>query len=252
MGRQDSGIDPQMIKKTAAELNQLAQAGIEVGVVVGGDRLPRTETQGLQARAVHLVLGGQQFYHCFGCGAHGSAIGFLMDCDHMGFLEAIESLAQEAGMEVPREASEDSGPDTRSVYEILNKSANYYQQQLRSHPQASKAVEYLKQRGLTGEIAARYGYSIRELKAINGINHKNIIRVGQVLRLPIKGKVVVAQALQKVIDLFLGKIPMVAVLVVEASDRLNELKRGILRWFDDGNNSLAAPAMKYHVEQGCD
>jgi DNA primase len=101
----------------------------------------------------------KQFYHCFGCGAHGTAISFLMEFEHMDFVEAVEDLAHMAGLEVPREAGFESTPQasTQPLYDLLEKASTYYQQQLRSHPQAGRAVDYLKQRGLTGEVAARFG-----------------------------------------------------------------------------------------------
>jgi len=101
----------------------------------------------------------KQFYHCFGCGVHGSAISFLMDYEHMEFVEAVEELAHSAGIEVPREAGVDAvRPSTvQSHYDLLEQAAAYYQQQLREHPLAERAVEYLKKRGLTGEIASRFG-----------------------------------------------------------------------------------------------
>ena len=98
----------------------------------------------------------KQFYHCFGCGAHGSAIGFLMEYDNLGFVEAVESLAESAGLEVPREAGHTQGPDLRPLYDLMEEASRFYQQQLRQHPEAYQAVDYLKQRGLTGEIAARF------------------------------------------------------------------------------------------------
>jgi len=100
----------------------------------------------------------KQFYHCFGCGAHGSAISFLMDYEHMDFVEAVEELAQRAGLEVPRESGSDTGPvhSTQPHYAVLELVSDYYRQQLRAHPQAGRAVNYLKNRGLTGEIAARF------------------------------------------------------------------------------------------------
>ncbi len=99
----------------------------------------------------------KQFYHCFGCGAHGTAIGFLMDYDNLGFVETVEELASREGMEVPREDGGRSGPDYRPLYDTLAQAARYYQQQLRHHPQAAKAVDYLRQRGLSGQIAADFG-----------------------------------------------------------------------------------------------
>ena len=101
----------------------------------------------------------KQFYHCFGCGAHGTVISFLMEYEHMDFVEAVEDLAHMAGLEVPREAGFESTPQasTQPLYELLEKASAYYQQQLRSHPQAGRAVDYLKQRGLSGAVAARFG-----------------------------------------------------------------------------------------------
>jgi DNA primase len=102
------------------------------------------------------VSADKQFYHCFGCGAHGSAIGFLMDYEHMSFVEAVEELAARAGLTVPREAGaafekeKDTGAD---LLELMREAARFYRQQLREHPQAGRAVDYLKGRGITGEIA---------------------------------------------------------------------------------------------------
>jgi DNA primase len=102
------------------------------------------------------VSADKQFYHCFGCGAHGSAIGFLMDYEHMSFVEAVEELAARAGLTVPKEAGaafekdKDTGAD---LIELMREAARFYRQQLREHPQAGRPVEYLKGRGITGEIA---------------------------------------------------------------------------------------------------
>lgn len=96
----------------------------------------------------------KQFYHCFGCGAHGTAVGFLMQYEGLEFVDAIEELAKHVGMEVPREAGHQRSKPTVGLYETLEKSARYYQDQLRQHP---AAVEYLKKRGLSGEIARDFG-----------------------------------------------------------------------------------------------
>jgi len=100
----------------------------------------------------------KQFYHCFGCGTHGSAIGFLMEYERQGFHEVVEELAQQAGMEIPA-AGETvrAGPDPHHLYDLLDQAAALYRRQLRRHPQASRAVDYLKGRGLTGEISATFG-----------------------------------------------------------------------------------------------
>jgi len=101
----------------------------------------------------------KQFYHCFGCGVHGSAIGFLMDYEHMSFVEAVEDLAARAGLKVPKEAGVFSGPDKDNgadLLGLLREAERFYRQQLREHPQAGRAVEYLKGRGITGEIAHEF------------------------------------------------------------------------------------------------
>ncbi len=99
----------------------------------------------------------KQFYHCFGCGVHGSAIGFLMEYDHLPFHEAIAELAQRVGLEVPSSGETvPSAPDHAPLLRVLEQAALLYRQQLRDHPDAARAIGYLKERGLTGEIAARF------------------------------------------------------------------------------------------------
>jgi uncharacterized protein YqeY len=100
----------------------------------------------------------KQFYHCFGCGAHGTAIGFLMEYDHLPFREAVEELAERAGLEIPNDGEPmQAAPDHGPLYRLMEDAALYYRRQLREHPEAQRAVAYLKERGLTGEIAARFG-----------------------------------------------------------------------------------------------
>ncbi len=100
----------------------------------------------------------KQFYHCFGCGANGTAISFLMEYLHMGFVEAIEDLASRAGMEIPREVLQTSQSNNKSteLYELMELVTQFYSRQLRQHPEAAKAIDYLKNRGISGEIAAEY------------------------------------------------------------------------------------------------
>lgn len=103
----------------------------------------------------------KQFYHCFGCGAHGTAIGFLMEYEHMEFVEAIEELAHRENIEVPREAGQFKQNNHRPLLDLMQQINQYYQEQLRNTQVSQKAIDYLKNRGLTGEISARYqiGYS---------------------------------------------------------------------------------------------
>ena len=98
----------------------------------------------------------KQFYHCFGCGAHGTAIGFLMEYDNLGFVETIEELASQQGLEVPREQGVQQGPDLRPLYDLMEQVNRFYLWQLRKHPSASQAINYLKQRGFSGDIAAEF------------------------------------------------------------------------------------------------
>lgn len=98
----------------------------------------------------------KQFFHCFGCGAHGTALGFVMDFERLSFPEAVAELAEAVGLEVPQEAYIKPGPDLAPVYDILERAAKYYSWQLRRHPAAERAVDYLRQRGLSGDIAAKF------------------------------------------------------------------------------------------------
>lgn len=103
----------------------------------------------------------KQFYHCFGCGANGTAISWLMDYEHMEFREAIEKLASSAGLEIPEEAQGYEKKQTVSqgvdLYDLMNQANEFYQTQLRQHADKQQAIEYLKSRGLSGEIAKRFG-----------------------------------------------------------------------------------------------
>jgi DNA primase len=100
----------------------------------------------------------KQFYHCFGCGAHGTAVGFLMEHSGMGFVEAVKDLAQGVGMKVPEEErsefSKQRAQQGESLHEVLLRAAHHYRNQLKDAPQA---IAYLKKRGLSGEIAKRFG-----------------------------------------------------------------------------------------------
>lgn len=96
----------------------------------------------------------KQFYYCFGCSANGNAIGFLMQYERLEFIDAVNSLASKAGMTVPESTSAPETQKTTGLYTQMSEVSKYYQQQLR-HSQV--AIDYLKKRGLTGEIAKRFG-----------------------------------------------------------------------------------------------
>ncbi len=99
----------------------------------------------------------KQFYHCFGCGAHGTAIRFLMEYDRMDFREAVAALAQVAGLEVPEQARETRIEGQDELYRVLARANELFQRWLRQHPDRERAVGYLRRRGLTGEMAKRFG-----------------------------------------------------------------------------------------------
>lgn len=105
----------------------------------------------------------KQFYHCFGCGAHGNAISFLIEYDRLEFPEAIEELARFHSIEVPRENSNHTGPTPAQKaqiaddYELMEQIARFFEQQLKAHEQKEKAIGYLKNRGLSGEVVKSFG-----------------------------------------------------------------------------------------------
>ncbi|MDH5614554.1 MAG: DNA primase, partial [Gammaproteobacteria bacterium] len=135
----------------------------------------------------------KQFYHCFGCKASGNVISFLMEYDHMSFVDAIEELASRAGIPVPHEESTQDKKhqsDTKELYELLERCAEYYRQQLREHSQSQRAVEYLKQRGLSGEIARDYGVgyappgwdNVLKTLGVNDQLQKQLFKTGMLIK----------------------------------------------------------------------
>jgi DNA primase len=117
------------------------------------------------------VSPSKQFFHCFGCGAHGSAIGFLMDHRGLGYVEAVQELAQMVGVQVPRDSPRDASREAaaagqrRSLLEANEKACAFYRSELKRSP---AAIEYLKSRGLTGVTAARFalGYAPDDWQAL--------------------------------------------------------------------------------------
>lgn len=102
------------------------------------------------------VSPSKQFYHCFGCGAHGTAIGFLMEYSGLGFVDAIKELSSRAGMQMPEEDNRrpDNGPRITTLTDVMARAAKYYYEQLKL---SEAAIDYLKRRGLSGEIAQKFG-----------------------------------------------------------------------------------------------
>ena len=113
----------------------------------------------------------KQFYHCFGCGVNGSAISFLMEYSGMGFRDAIQELAENVGMTLPVEANREESLErakvAASLGEVMMAAMNFYRQELKRAP---KAIDYLKARGVSGEIAAKFGigYSPDDWQGLKG------------------------------------------------------------------------------------
>jgi DNA primase len=136
------------------------------------------------------VSPSKQFYHCFGCGVHGNAIGFLMAYASMGYVDAVKDLASQVGMQVPEfqprspeeAARKEREPDLAAVME---KAMDFYRTELKKSP---RAIDYLKRRGLTGEIAARYrmGYAPDDWQALEksfpDYQDKTLVELGLVIQ----------------------------------------------------------------------
>lgn len=106
----------------------------------------------------------KQFYYCFGCGANGNAIGFIMEYERQSFVESIENLASMAGLEVPKEETspkrDKENLRLKRLYQQLKNAREFFETHLRSHPKRGPAVKYLKERGLTGQIAKSFGMGL--------------------------------------------------------------------------------------------
>ncbi len=134
------------------------------------------------------VSPAKQFFHCFGCGAHGNAIGFLMAYASMGYVDAIKDLAAQVGMQVPESRPPSPQEAARREREtdlaaVMEKAMDFYRAELKKSP---RAIEYLKGRGLTGEIAARFrvGYAPDDWQALEGVfsyEDKSLVEAGLVI-----------------------------------------------------------------------
>lgn len=168
---------------------------VPVSSVVG--KRVRLTRQGAEAKGLcpfhnekspsFTVNDDKQFYHCFGCGAHGTALDFLMETENLSFVEAVESLASAAGLQVPREsaAAVEQEQKAKGLKELTEAAAGFFERQLRS-TQGAQAVEYLKGRGLTGRTAKQFrlGYApqgssdlVEFLKA-EGFKSEDILATG--------------------------------------------------------------------------
>ncbi len=134
------------------------------------------------------VSPNKQFYHCFGCGAHGTALSFLMEYQRLEFREAVEEMARQAGVEVPEEiGGESDGGERRQLFEVMDKAQQYFRDGLRNHP---PAVDYLKGRGLNRDVVNRFGVGFApegwsglvDALAKQGVDDKMAIKAGLAAR----------------------------------------------------------------------
>ncbi len=129
----------------------------------------------------------KQFFHCFGCQESGTALTFVMKYDHLDFVEAVEAMAQQLGLTVPREGgrARSEPPVDPNLYDVLEKAARHYRQALRDAPEA---VSYLKERGLTGEVARDFGigYAADEwqgvARALHSVDEALLLEAGLLTR----------------------------------------------------------------------
>jgi len=131
------------------------------------------------------VVAKKQFYHCFGCGASGNAISFIMNYMNQGFAEAVETLATRLGMSVPREGQTQTQNASQDLYKLMAEISNYYQTKLKH--EGTQAIEYLRSRGLSGEIAKLYQLGFapegwHNLVKTFGRNEKELIATGMLIK----------------------------------------------------------------------
>lgn len=153
-------IPPSFIQDLLARVDIVDVVGRHVQLKKGGQNFLGLCPFHGEKSPSFTVSPSKQFYHCFGCGAHGSAIGFLMELRGLGYVEAIRELAQQAGLQVPESAerSREAASRVNALSDLLKQAADFYRGELKD---SRVAVDYLKGRGLTGQTAARFalGYS---------------------------------------------------------------------------------------------
>ncbi len=126
----------------------------------------------------------KQFYHCFGCGASGNAISFIISYLNQGFVAAVETLAARAGVSIPRDGKSQHTDKTVSLYKLLEEVCTFYQKNLK---QSAKAIHYLQQRGVSGEIAKRFqlGFALPDWNNLENQFSKNtdeLITTGMLIK----------------------------------------------------------------------
>ncbi len=155
-------IPPTFLQDLLARIDIVEVVGRHVQLKKNGANLSGLCPFHAEKSPSFTVSPSKQFYHCFGCGANGNAISFLMEHTGAGFREAVEDLAQQLGVKIPdddaspadRERAQAAKQHRQTLSEVLSQAAQFYRTQLRGH---SRATDYLKKRGLTGDVAAQYG-----------------------------------------------------------------------------------------------
>ncbi len=147
-------IPPSFIQAVLAKSDVVALIQTRVPLLKRGDNYTARCPFHEEKTPSFSVSQTKQFYYCFGCGAHGNAIGFLIEYDRCTFPEAVKALAQPLGMEIPTEENSEELKQREAFYRCLEKAAKFYQTSLRK---SQLAIQYLKSRGLTGEVAKTFG-----------------------------------------------------------------------------------------------
>lgn len=155
-------IPPEFVQQLLSRIDIAEVVGAHVELrKTGGNLLGLCPFHGEKSPSF-TVSPSKQFYHCFGCGAHGDALRFITEYQGLGFVEAVQDLARRVGMEVPsdprsaaqREQAAQAKAQRKGLSDLLAQAQRFYARELRAHP---RAIEYLKGRGLSGQVAADFG-----------------------------------------------------------------------------------------------
>src|ERR1700730_7659955 len=134
----------------------------------------------------------KQFYHCFGCGAHGTVVGFLMQYEKLGFLDAVADLAQRAGLELPREALGTHDPDSVNLHDVMGRIARFFEQNLADN---ARAQNYVGARGIDPKTSANFalGYATNSWDAVlnrfgsQEAERRQILQLGMIIERDTRG-----------------------------------------------------------------
>ena len=150
-------IPPQFIDELLARVDIVDIIDTRVALKKAGKNLHACCPFHNEKTPSFTVSPDKQFYHCFGCGAHGTAIGFLMEYDQLSFPEAIQELADQVGMTVPSTQNVSQSPQQKNLYDLMDKVNQFYVHQLQTHPDRQVFVDYLKSRGLSKSTIEAFG-----------------------------------------------------------------------------------------------